>query len=196
MSSWFRSFCSDLYIMARSWEKSCRSKLLRNFCTSKMDLFEAPVCNSVGYRKNKIPIVTNRTKTKSWEDKLRNGRVCESRIESKRRFGSKSWKMWVNWKLTQVSPMYFLCLGWQLREGTKGRGGRGPTWSRRAPEVDEVDRRCAERPGGPWPTIPVGAREELTTQTLEKPAEDNWKSHINQLQQDLPVFASWYVKIM
>ena len=51
MSSWFRSFCSDFYIMARSWEKSGRSKLLRNFCTSKMDLFEASVCGSVGYRK-------------------------------------------------------------------------------------------------------------------------------------------------
>ena len=126
MSSWFRSFCSDLYIMARSWEKSCRSKLLRNFCTSKMDLFEAPVCNSVGYRKNKIPILTNRTKTKSWEDKLRNGRVCESRIESKRSFGSQSWKMWVNWKLTQVSPMYFcVCVVSSSRAST-GIVGQGP----------------------------------------------------------------------
>ena len=46
--------------------------------------FEAPVCNNVGYqKKNKISILTNRTKTKSWGDKLRNGRVwITNRIEA------------------------------------------------------------------------------------------------------------------
>ena len=32
----------------------------------------------------------------------------------------------------------YLCLGRQLREGAKGRGRKGPSWSRRTPEGESV----------------------------------------------------------
>ena len=154
MAMWFRSFYSDFCIKTRSWEKSSRSKLLRNFWTSKFNVFRSFCVQKcwIPKKKTKNSILTN--KTKSWEHNLRNGRMCNAWImlwrkkyvinvliesktrchqcilEANRSFGEKClnvmWQ-WGNWKQKLVSPMYFcVCVVSSGRAPRVGEGGSPP----------------------------------------------------------------------
>ena len=147
MTMWFRSFYSDFCIKTRSWEKSSRSKLLRNFWTSKFLNFEIQ-------RFSKLLCTKVLDTEKSWGDSLRNGRMCNAWImlwrkkyvinvliesktrchqcilEANRSFGEKClnvmWQ-WGNWKQKLVSPMYFcVCVVSSGRAPRVGEGGSPP----------------------------------------------------------------------